>query len=638
MCGIAGKIDFAGAVDEAVLRRMCGVMEHRGPDSLGIYARDGAGLGIRRLAIIDVVGGDQPMFNEDGTVVAVANAEIYNYRSLRDDLLARGHRFSTKSDVEVLVHLYEEFGDQLVHRLRGMYAFAIWDVRARRLLCARDRVGKKPLFWARNGNTVWFGSEIRALLEDPGIDRSIDHVAIAAYLTLQYVPHPLSAFEKIEKLPPASTLTVTPEGATIQRYWSLDYSEKVDDVAVDELAEQLREHIREATSIRLMSEVPLGAFLSGGIDSSAVVAAMAEKVPGRVKTFSIGFREAAFDELRWARVVAERFDTDHHEFVVEPDAAKLLPKLARQYGEPFADSSAIPSFYLAELAGRHVTVALNGDGGDENFAGYSRYRASDDLNRLSWVPLAARRLASHLASAPGLTGSGLGGRIGRAAGALPKTTGERYAGWMSVFDEHARRRLLTDAFVETLNGTEPEAFLSNPWATSTGANDLERMLDTDIRTYLPGALLTKMDIATMAYSVEARSPFLDQELMAFAAALPAELKFDGSSGKSILKQAVRTWLPDEILERAKMGFGVPLARWFRTELRDLPAEVLLDRASVGRGYFRRAELERIIRDHHDCSADHSARIWSLLQLELWHREVVEPRPTPSSFTLSESAA
>jgi asparagine synthase (glutamine-hydrolysing) len=637
MCGIAGKIDFDGVVDEAVLRRMCGVMEHRGPDSLGIYARDGAGLGIRRLAIIDVAGGDQPIFNEDGTVVAVANAEIYNYQSLRDDLLARGHRFSTKSDVEVLVHLYEELGDELVHRLRGMYAFAIWDVRARRLLCARDRVGKKPLFWTRNGNTVSFGSEIRALLEDPEIDRSVDHTAIAAYLTLQYVPHPLSAFEKIEKLPPASTLTVTPEGATIQRYWALDYSKKAD-VAVDELAEQLRGHIREATSIRLMSEVPLGAFLSGGIDSSAVVAAMAEEVPGRVKTFSIGFREAAFDELRWARVVAERFDTDHHEFVVEPDAARLLPKLARQYGEPFADSSAIPSFYLAELAGRHVTVALNGDGGDEDFAGYRRYRAAEELNRLSWVPLAARRVASRLVSARGLADNGIGGRIARAAGALPKSTGERYAGWMSIFDEHARRRLLTDAFVETLNGAEPEAFLANPWAASTADNDLERMLDTDVHTYLPGALLTKMDIATMAYSVEARSPFLDQELMQFAAAVPAKLKFDGSSGKSILKQAVRDWLPDEILERPKMGFGVPLARWFRTELRDLPAEVLLDRASVDRGYFRRSELERIIREHHECTADHSARIWSLLQLELWHREVVEPRPARFSFNLSESAA
>jgi len=616
---------------------MCSVMEHRGPDSLGIYARDGAGLGIRRLAIIDVAGGDQPIFNEDRTVAVVANAEIYNYKPLREELLGRGHRFSTNSDVEVLVHLYEDLGDELVHRLRGMFAFAIWDSRARRLLCARDRVGKKPLFWARKGDTVWFGSEVRALLEDPEIDRRVSHAGIAAYLTLQYVPHPLSAFEGIQKLPPASTLSVTPEGTTVQRYWALDYSNERQDRSVGELAERLRELIVEATEIRLMSEVPLGAFLSGGIDSSAVVAAMAEKVTGRVKTFSIGFREAAFDELRWARIVAERFDTDHHEFVVEPDAAQLLPKLARQYGEPFGDSSAIPSFYLAELAGRYVTVALNGDGGDESFAGYGRYRAANELDRLSWVPIRLRRLAARVAKAQGPNDTGLGGRVARAATALPKSAGERYAGWMSVFDARARERLLTDAFVASLDGAEPEGFLAGPWAASTAGNNLERMLDTDVQTYLPGALLTKMDIAAMAHSVEARSPFLDQELMEFSAALPAEWKHDGESGKAILKQAVGAWLPDEILNREKMGFGVPLARWFRDELRDLPAEVLLDRTSVDRGYFRRSELETIIREHQELVADHSARIWSLLQLELWHREVVEARTSSASFAVSESA-
>jgi asparagine synthase (glutamine-hydrolysing) len=636
MCGIVGKIDFNGPVDADLLHRMCAVIEHRGPDSLGVYARDGAGIGIRRLAIIDVAGGDQPIFNEDGSVLVVMNGEIYNFQSLRSELVSRGHGFSSHSDAEVLVHLYEECGDQMVHRLRGMFAFAIWDIRARRLFCARDRVGKKPLFWSQRGDTVWFASEIRALLEDPSIGRAVDHSALAAYLTLQYVPHPLSAFKEIRKVPPGSTLTVTADGATVRRYWSLDYSRKLDELTVDELAEQLREHIREATRIRLMSEVPLGAFLSGGIDSSAVVAAMAEQVPGRVKTFSIGFTDAAFDELKWARIVARQFDTDHHEFVVKPDAMEILPKLARQYGEPFADSSAIPSFYLAELAGKYVTVALNGDGGDESFAGYRRYLGIGNVSRLAWLPLAVRRAASHLLRpAEHLSGSSFGARLARAGRTLPMSAGERYATWMSVFDEPGRRRLFTSDFAESLAGMNPEDFMSRPWAVSNAQQDLDRMLDTDVQTYLPGALLVKMDIATMAYSVEARSPFLDQELMQFAAGLPPQLKLSGQSGKTILKYALRTSLPEEILERPKMGFGVPLAEWFRSDLRDLPAQILLDPVSIDRGYFVRGEIEHLISEHQQGQADHSAQIWALLQLEMWHREVVEaPRSDGVDLPLS----
>jgi asparagine synthase (glutamine-hydrolysing) len=633
MCGIAGKVNFDGFVDESILHRMCAVIEHRGPDSLGIYAREGAGLGVRRLAIIDVAHGDQPIFNEDGTVVVVMNGEIYNFQSLRTELLALGHRFSSGSDAEVLVHLYEEYGDEMVHYLRGMFAFAIWDARARRLFCARDRVGKKPLFWAQHGNTVWFASEIRALLEDPAVDRGVDHSAIAAYLALQYVPHPLSGFKAIRKLPPACTLTVTARGATIRRYWSLDYSAKLEGFTIDELAEQLLAHIREATRIRLMSEVPLGAFLSGGIDSSAVVAAMAEQLPGRVKTFSIGFPEAAFDELRWARIISERFDTDHHEFVVKPDAMAIMPKLARHYGEPFADSSAIPSFYLSELAGRHVTVALNGDGGDESFAGYDRYIAKNKVARLFWLPDRVRRMAPHLVRfvPEASRGRSLRARIKRAGRMLGMPNDEHYATWMTTFDEPARRRLFKPEFAETLGSELPEEFLIMPWVQSSADNFLERMLDTDVQTYLPGALLVKMDIATMAHSVEARSPFLDQELMQFAASLPADLKHSRHSGKKILKRALASWLPTEILERKKMGFGVPLASWFRTDLRDIPRQVLLDPDSTARGYFNSAEIERLIWDHQEGGTDHSTRIWALLQLEMWHREVVEAPPSSDSL-------
>ena len=623
MCGIAGKIDFSRPVDPGLLHGMCAVMEHRGPDARGVFAADGVGLGMQRLAIIDVAGGDQPIFNEDRSIAVVMNGEIYNFRELRERLRARGHRLATRSDTEVLVHLYEDEGAGLVHRLRGMFAFAIWDARRRRLFCARDRVGKKPLFWARRGSRFWFASEVRALLEDPEIDRDIDPDAIAAYLALQYVPHPLSAFRALRKLPPASTLVVTAEGERIERYWSLDYSTKTA-APEEELVEQLRAQIREATRIRLVSEVPLGAFLSGGIDSSAVVAAMAGAMSEPVKTFSIGFSDEKFDELAYARLVARRFATDHHEFVVEPQALEIMPKLARHYGEPYADPSAIPSFYLAELTSRHVTVALNGDGGDESFAGYRRYFTNDKAAHLNWLPrplqATAPRFASLLGDGPHNTSTRT--RINRLARTLAMEPPERYATWMAAFDALRRDRLLTPAFAAEVR-SRPEDRLVRAWTASAARDRVDRMLATDVETYLPGDLLVKMDIATMAYSVEARSPFLDHHLMEFAASLPSEHKLSGISGKRLLKAALRGVVPDEVLDRPKMGFGVPLARWFRDELRELPADVLLDPRSIGRGYFRRREIEDLIREHRAGDGDHSLRIWVLLQLEMWHREVVE---------------
>jgi asparagine synthase (glutamine-hydrolysing) len=631
MCGIAGKIDFAGTVDETLLQRMCSVLEHRGPDSRGVHVEHGVGLGVQRLAIIDVAGGNQPIFNEDRTVAVVLNGEIYNFPALRDELEGRGHLFSSRSDTEVLVHLYEEYGERMVARLRGMFAFAIWDAPRRRLFCARDRVGKKPLFWARKGSRVWFASEIRALLEDAELDREVDPTAIDAYLALQYVPHPLSAFRGIRKLPPASTLTVTETGEIIEPYWSLDYTHKLD-LLEPEVDDRLRELIREATKIRLMSEVPLGAFLSGGIDSAAVVAAMAEQLSQPVKTFSIGFPDQAFDELRFARIAAERFGTDHHEFTVEPKALEIMPRLARQYGEPFGDASAIPSFYLAELTGRHVTVALNGDGGDESFAGYRRYVANDRASRIDGVPLAIRRLVPLLVRplGEGVCVNGTRGRIQRFARTVSMPPRDRYAYWMSIFDSHRRRRLLTDEFASAVR-VRAEEFVTDAWAAWPAIDQVDLMLSTDVQTYLPSDLLVKMDIATMAHSVEARSPFLDHHLMEFAASLPSEQKLSSMTGKRVLKRALRGWIPDEILERSKMGFGVPLGRWFREDLRDLPPDVLLDDRTLARGYFRRSEVEGLIDEHRAGMADHSARLWLLLQLEMWHREVVEaPRTTVES--------
>jgi asparagine synthase (glutamine-hydrolysing) len=625
MCGIAGKVDFAGQVAEDLVHRMCAAIEHRGPDSRGVFLEDGVGLGVQRLAIIDVAGGDQPIYNEDGSIVVVQNGEIYNYEELREQLIARGHRFSTHADTEVLVHLYEDYGEEMVPHLRGMFAFAIWDRKRRRLFVARDRVGKKPLFWARSGSRVWFASELRALLQDSELDRAVDPLAIAAYLAYRYVPHPLSALQSIRKLPPASTLTVTESGEEIARYWQLDYTPTLDGVSEADLEAELWRHIKDATRVRLMSEVPLGAFLSGGIDSSAVVAAMAEQMSSPVKTFSIGFPEIDYDEVRYARIVAERFGTDHREFTVEPKALEIMPKLARHYGEPYADPSAIPSFYLAELASGYVTVALNGDGGDESFAGYDRYFRPWIPGWAERLPRPAQRLAPTVARVlgDGRYDSSARTKFERLARVLAMSPAQRYAASLSAFDEVRRRRLLTPEFADRVDDRRIEGFLTAPWAESTAQGAVQKMVATDVETYLPDDLLAKIDIATMAHSVEGRSPFLDHHVMEFAASIPMSVHADNSGGKALLKRTLRNVLPAEILTRPKMGFGVPLARWFRNELRELPSDILLDPRSLDRNYFRRTEIECLISEHRAAKADHSLRLWVLVQLELWHREVLE---------------
>jgi asparagine synthase (glutamine-hydrolysing) len=628
MCGIAGKVDFAGGVEAPLLARMCAAMEHRGPDSRGIWCAGPVGLAIQRLAIIDIAGGDQPIFNEDRTVAVVMNGEIYNFPELRAALQARGHRFSTHTDTEVLVHLYEDHGDDLVEHLRGMFAFAIWDSTRRRLLLARDRVGKKPLFIARRGPALTFASEMMALIQDPMISRVPNPRAIADYLAYQYVPHPLSAFEGVEKLPPGSTLAISAEGETPRRYWQLDYGAPPPAATGPELEEQLRAHLWEATRIRLISEVPLGAFLSGGIDSSAVVAAMADQMSEPVKTFSIGFPHDDFDELRYARMVASRFGTDHHEFVVEPHALTIMPKLARHYGEPFADPSAIPSFYLSEMTSGYVTVALNGDGGDENFGGYGRYVSNDLVAHLNWLPRSVQRIAPPAVRVlgEGSRNNALRARLQRFARVLAMEPYERYAHWMSAFQRRMLAEALQPDFQRSLGDQTSDEVIREPWMSTTATSRVDRMLDVDVNTYLPADLLVKMDIATMAFSVEGRSPLLDHKLMEFAASLPASLKLQGLTGKRILKAALSGILPSEVLGRRKMGFGVPLTHWFRNELRELPGEVLLASDARVQDYVRPEAIRGMIAAHQAGAADHSLRLWVLLQLEMWHREVVESPP------------
>ncbi len=608
---------------------MCAAIEHRGPDARGTYADGGAGLAIQRLRVIDLDTGDQPIFNEDRSIVVVLNGEIYNFRELRARLQERGHVFATKSDTEVIVHLYEEEGRDCVRSLHGMFAFALWDGGRRQLLLARDRVGKKPLYYCHQRGNLTFASELGALLQDEEIPRELDHRALDCYYAYQYVPGPRSAFAAIRKLPPASTLLLRDGRISIERYWQLDYGHKRTFASLGELHAETRAQIDAAVRRRLVSDVPLGAFLSGGIDSSAVVAAMARATTD-VKTFSIGFEEESFNELPHARRVAEQFSTDHHEFVVVPSAIEILPKLVRHYGEPFADASAIPSFYLSQLARRHVTVALNGDGGDESFAGYNRYAGNALAARVDALPLALRRLVASVAERvpAGSQPASTRNRLRRLAGSLAMSPPDRYARYMSCFDGQERAQIYTPEYREQIGASIAPQIIRSAWPASSH-EVVDALLEVDVETFLPGDLLVKMDIATMAYGLEARSPFLDHELMEFAAALPAELKIRGREKKVVLREAIGEWLPADLLDRPKQGFGVPLARWLREDLRDYAHDMLLDRVAIGRGYFRRPAIEALLRRHVEGGEDLSGQLWTLLFAELWHREVVDVPPSTS---------
>ncbi|MGI5174729.1 asparagine synthase (glutamine-hydrolyzing) [Dactylosporangium sp. CA-152071] len=622
MCGIAG---VAGAGADAVLvRRMCDVLAHRGPDDEGVHDGPAAALGMRRLAIVDVAGGRQPVYSEDRSVVAVCNGELYNFAELRADLIRRGHAFTSAGDTECLVHLYEEFGDDLVHRLRGMFAFAIWDAARGRLLLGRDRVGKKPMYWRDTGGGVAFASEAKALLQDRAFTPRLDVVALHHYLTYQYVPAPWSIFEHVHKLPPGHLLTWQAGRVSVRPYWRLDCTETPvpDEPAA---AERLRDLLLDAVAARLVGERPVGAFLSGGLDSSAVVAAMARLSARPVRTFSIGFDDDRFDERRYARQVADRYGTDHHEMVVRPadlgPLPQLLADLAWHFDEPFADPSAIPSFFVARLARAHVTVVLNGDGGDECFGGYHRYLLMRSLARLP--ALRPRRLFDGLGAfgdraAPRSTLR----RVGRTLRLLSRPPIGRYAGMMSIFSEDQLRTLYTDDLRERLRGVDSVALLEDAFRRSAAPDAVGRVIDADVNTYLPGDLLAKVDVTTMANSVEARSPLLDQHLLEWAAALPTRLKVRPGTTKYLFRRAMADWLPAEVIDRPKMGFGVPLAAWLRGDLRELTWSVLTDATARSRGLFRQDEVQAMLR-RHDGGADESRRLWSLLQFELWHRQFVD---------------
>ena len=629
MCGICGKLNFnrEEPVEGGLIKQMCQVLSHRGPDDEGTYVKRNCGLGHRRLSIIDLSpAGHQPMSNEDGTVWIVFNGEIYNFPELRKFLEARGHRFASFTDTETILHLYEEEGTGCLRKLRGMFAFAIYDERNERLFLARDRVGKKPLAYALTDNSLIFASEIKAILLDPAIRREIDFTVLHHYLTYEYCPSPHTIFKGIQKLPPAHFLIWEKGKANIERYWDLRYQEKL--ILPDEEAygERFREIFEEAVRIRLMSDVPLGAFLSGGIDSSATVAWMSKLSSEPVKTFSIGFEEEEYNELPYARIVADRFKTDHHEFMVRPNAMEILPKLVYYYNEPFADSSAIPTYYVSKLTRGHVTVALNGDGGDESFAGYERYIADRLAGYYQLVPAVLREkiirkvveLLPHSENRRNFFR-----RLKRFVRGISEEPERRYVRWICFFDNEMKDDLYCSEFKELVRGIDSVDLTVQWYAKADGKDFIDRTLFVDAMSYLPEDLLVKVDIASMANSLEARSPFLDHRLMEFAASLPGHLKLNGMVTKYLLKQSLKGILPEEVLKRKKMGFGVPLDRWFRGELKEMAFDTLLSPAALQRGYFQKKSVERLLNEHVTLRADHSYRIWALLFLELWHRMFID---------------
>jgi asparagine synthase (glutamine-hydrolysing) len=638
MCGITGILSLDGErpIDGTLLARMNAAMVHRGPDSGGQRVEPGRiGLAMRRLAIIDVQGGDQPLANEDGTIWIIYNGEIYNFPELRKDLEARGHVFRTHTDTEAVVHAYEEYGDACLERLRGMFALALWDGTKRRLLLARDRVGIKPLFYTvADGQLLW-GSELKCLLQHPGATRAVDPDAADAFFTYLYVPAPRTLFAGIHELPPGHALVAERGEVRSREYWRLTY--EVDDGMTEtEAASGLRERLDDAVRSHLLSDVPLGAFLSGGIDSGAVVGLMAGRGGGEpVRTFTIGYEDGGgrFDERVNARTVATRWGTEHHEFIVRPDLADLLPRLVRAFDQPVGDSSAIPNWYLSEMTRQHVKVALSGLGGDEVAAGYERHRGAMLAERFRRLPrwFASGVLGPIVRGLPdSKRGGPWSGRAKRFVEALGLDLEDRYLSLISAFDAPARARLLG-------RPASSRPAYDAAMAQVRDADPLNRLLFADLKLYLPGDLLTLTDRVSMAHSLEVRVPYLDHKLLEYAATIPPAYKLKGMERKSVLKRAVADLLPDSIMNGRKMGFSVPLTVWFRGALRPFVDE-LLGVSSLRRAGLDPDTVRRIVDDHTALRANYDSRIWALLTYVVWHRDFIESRDGLPAVEVSSAAS
>ena len=627
MCGIVGKIYFAKDKEVIVsqVEQMSESIKHRGPDDDGVYISPDrkVGLGHRRLSIIDLSPlGHQPM-NYLKRYWIVFNGEIYNYLDEKSKLQKIGYSFSSHSDTEVIMALYDKYGFKCLDHLRGMFSFSIYDEKEKTVFCARDRVGKKPFKYYIDDNVFMFASELKAILTQKEYKKEPDYHAIHHYLTLQYVPSPLTGFKDIKKLEPAHYLMLDLKTKKIinKRYWKLDYSEKLD-LSESEWKKSILDKLEESVKIRMLaSDVPVGAFLSGGIDSSAIVALMSKNSVNKVKTFTISFQEKKFDESKYARIVADKFNTDHTEFMVKPETIEILPWLVRQYEEPYADSSGLATYYLCKLTREHVTVALNGDGGDENFAGYGRYSVQkfalwyDKIKLLNKMAIPISDYVNKTVK------STFFDRVNRFAKSMDQEYRERYMNYICYFDTESKERLYTDEFKEKIGKQNSNKIIADKFDDSGTNNKLDQTLFADFNSYLPDDLMVKVDIASMAASLESRSPFLDQEFLELTAKIPFELKLKGPNNKKyILKEALRGLVPDEVMFRQKMGFGIPIEIWFKNDLAKYTEDILLSDKAMSRGMFNREYIKWMLKEHQNTNTNYSSKIWALLTLELWFRE------------------
>lgn len=625
MCGIVGQYNFNGTpVDEHLIRQMNAQLVHRGPDDDGYYMDTVVGFGSRRLSIIDLNTGHMPIGNEDDSVWITFNGEIYNFLELRQDLLLRGHKFKTRTDTEVIVHLYEEYGVDCLQHLNGMFALAIWDSSRQRLLLARDRLGKKPLVYSVLPDGVVFASEIEALRKHPGISTELDYEALDLYMTMMYIPSPFTIYKAIRKLRPAHYLLAEKGQVKIERYWDIPYGHKRK-VSKDEAVAELRELMTDAVQRRLISDVPLGAFLSGGLDSSAIVALMSGLMREPVKTFSIGFEADDFNELNFARQIAERYRTDHHEFIVKPELLKVVPELLRHYGEPYGDDSAVATYYVSKLAREHVTVALTGDGGDETFGGYPRYASA--LNPLRMLPDYIRDGAHSAARSIELRNPRrfLGAFKGTALGAagIASEIGKpihAFANRMTFLNTKTRNQLYSENLRKKIKLSDSWLVRSLP-ESKAGWLALDKMFYLDQSIYMVDDILVKVDIASMANSLEVRCPILDYRIVEWSASLPPEMKVHRGETKKLFRLAFSDMLPPEILGRQKMGFAMPIDEWIRGELYEITRDYLTDQTSRERGLFNQNRIVDMLDRHKEGSDRYGLQLWLLVMFEIWMRTV-----------------
>lgn len=632
MCGVAGymHLNRERTADIRLLSRMTGRIHHRGPDDTGFYVNENVALGACRLSIIDLAGGHQPLSNGDGSCWVAYNGEIYNFLPLRDDLLARGHRFRTRCDTEVLVHAYEEYGLDFVERLEGMFAFALWDKRARRLVLARDRIGIKPLYYTRVNETLVFGSEIKVILEYPGIERQVDLHALDNILTFEYNPSPRTIFAGIEKLPAGHLLVVDDNGSFHQRrYWDL-VARAPRARSLPEAVDAVRSELQRAVRSHLMSDVPLGVFLSGGMDSSTLVALMCSAQTGPVKTFSIGFKDGGdYDELTFARIVAEHFHTDHHELVMEPKALDILPDLVWHLEEPIADEAALPLYFLSSMAKEHVKVVLVGDGGDELFAGYNRYFLYQRVGQYSQVPKSLRRafVEPLIRTLRQPAGNGPAATVVRRAKKLLDVADQpeamRFSIWNRILAEEEKLGIYSRDFLAAAAAASPFEYHRHHFLSTEFTDPISRSQYVDLKTYLVDCLLLKSDKVTSAFSLECRVPLLDSRLVELVASLPAEYKYRHGRTKYILREAMRGVLPRSIVDRGKQGFVLPLGRWFNTDLLGFAREVLLDSRTLQRGYLEGPGLRRFLNGMTPIDDRYARRLYALLMFEIWNRVFVD---------------